>query len=86
MLSTDPHPSPATQVEETPTLPKWFTPAAFILAPVGASIGAWMVLGGLYLLGYAGGSWEKLAGFSEPAPLTPRSTGAWPLTRPGEHR
>jgi hypothetical protein len=73
MLSTDPHPSPATEVRETPTLPKWFTPAAFILAPVGASIGAWMVLGGLYLLGYAGGSWEKLAGFSEPANLTLRS-------------
>jgi len=73
MLSTDPHTFRASQVAATPTLPKWFTPAVFILAPVGASFGAWVVLGGLYLLGYAGGSWEKLAGFSEPAPLTLRS-------------
>ncbi len=40
---------------------------------MGASFGAWVVLGGLYLLGYAGGSWERLAGFSEPANLTLRS-------------
>jgi len=52
---------------------RWFNPAVFILAPVGASFGAWLVLGGLYVLGYAGGSWEKLAGFSTPANLTLRS-------------
>ncbi|MCV7421465.1 hypothetical protein H7K45_13010 [Mycobacterium yunnanensis] len=52
---------------------KWFTPVVFILAPVLASFGAWMVLGGLAMMGYAGGSWEKLAGFSEPASLTLRS-------------
>lgn len=59
--------------QETSSPPTWFTPALFILAPVGASFGAWAVLGALDVLGYAGWSWEKLAGFPEPAPLTLRS-------------
>lgn len=73
MLTTDRYAPATTGDEETFVPVKWFTPAVFILAPVGASFGAWVVLGGLYLLGYAGGSWERLAGFSEPANLTLRS-------------
>jgi len=73
MLTND-SATPATAGTEDTVVPvKWFTPAVFILAPVGASFGAWVVLGGLYLLGFASGSWEKLAGFSEPANLTLRS-------------
>ena len=51
----------------------WFTPAVFILAPVSASFGAWAVLSAIDVLGHSGGSWENLAGFSEPEPLTARS-------------
>nr|WP_090338666.1 O-antigen polymerase [Mycolicibacterium malmesburyense]CRL66637.1 hypothetical protein CPGR_00049 [Mycolicibacterium malmesburyense] len=51
----------------------WFRPAVFILAPVGASFCAWAVLSVLDVLGHSGGSWENLAGFPEPAPLTLRS-------------
>ena len=73
IVRTDARAAAAQPHDETFALARWFIPAVFILAPVGASFGAWAVLGALDLLGYAGGSWEKLAGFSEPAPLTARS-------------
>ncbi|WP_232374835.1 hypothetical protein [Mycolicibacterium mengxianglii] len=58
---------------EMPTAAGWFAPALFILAPVGASFGAWGVLGAIDVLGHSGGAWENLAGFSEPESLTTRS-------------
>lgn len=70
MLATD---HVAHQETDTRALPSWFTPALFILAPVLASFGSWAVLGAVGVFGGAGGSWEKLAGFAEPAPLTLRS-------------
>ena len=73
MLKTDARTGATQSHDETFALARWFIPAMFILGPVSASFGAWAVLGALDLLGYAGGSWEKLAGFSEPAPLTARS-------------
>jgi hypothetical protein len=73
MLRTEASTSVTPPVKETFAPATWFTPALFILVPVSASFGAWAVLGTIDVLGYSGGSWEKLAGFSAPAPLTLRS-------------
>lgn len=73
MLRTETRATAGPSHQESFSPAPWFTPAIFILAPVGASFGAWAVLAVLDILGYAGGSWEKLAGFSEPEPLTTRS-------------
>lgn len=73
MLKTEPAATVGERAAETSSSATWFSPALFILGPVGASFGAWAILGGLDVLGYAGWSWEKLAGFPEPAPLTLRS-------------
>ena len=73
MLTTEATTAVGPPAQETSSPAPWFSPALFILAPVGASFGAWAILGGLDVLGYAGWSWEKLAGFPEPAPLTLRS-------------
>lgn len=73
MLRTEPTSAVGLPAQETSSATPWFTPAFFVLVPVSASFGAWAVLGALDLLGYSGGSWEKLAGFSQPAPLTLRS-------------
>jgi hypothetical protein len=73
MLRTEAKSRVGPAVAETFSPATWFTPALFILVPVSASFGAWAVLGTLDVLGYSGGSWEKLAGFSAPAPLTLRS-------------
>lgn len=51
----------------------WFTPAFFILAPVGMSFIMWMVFVGLHTLGYLPGSSEDLIGFSEPATINVRN-------------
>ena len=66
MLKTEPSAAAGAHTADISSPATWFSPALFILGPVGASFGAWAILGGLDLLGYAGWSWEKLAGFPEP--------------------
>lgn len=52
-------------------MPKWFTPAVFILVPIAVSYTAWAALGLWRSHSYHSGPFEKLAGWAEPSPVVP---------------
>lgn len=53
-------------------MPRWFTPALFILGPVAMSFGAWAALAAWRNREFRSGPFEKLAGWPDPSPVEPK--------------
>ncbi len=57
---------------ERAPMPRWFTPALFILGPVAMSFGAWAALAAWRNREFRSGPFEKLAGWPDPSPVEPK--------------